>query len=125
VVVLHDGAIQQVGTPPEIYGRPANRFVAEFVGFENIVRATVLEERAGALAVSLEASGGRVWARGVAAGRIHRVGERVTIAVRAEDLGLVRGAGAPGTVRSRAALPRAAHMPASAGSTASSLPVAR
>ena len=32
IVVLKDGAIQQVGTPPEIYNRPANLFVADFMG---------------------------------------------------------------------------------------------
>jgi multiple sugar transport system ATP-binding protein len=32
VVVLKDGAIQQAGPPLEVYGRPANRFVAGFMG---------------------------------------------------------------------------------------------
>jgi multiple sugar transport system ATP-binding protein len=32
VVVMHDGRLQQVGPPLEIYDRPANRFVATFVG---------------------------------------------------------------------------------------------
>nr|CAD6406901.1 ABC transporter ATP-binding protein [Rhizobium sp. Q54] len=32
IVVLKDGAIQQVGTPHEIYSRPANLFVADFMG---------------------------------------------------------------------------------------------
>ncbi len=32
VVVLRDGAIEQVGTPMELYDRPANRFVAQFIG---------------------------------------------------------------------------------------------
>ncbi len=32
IVVLRDGVIQQVGTTDEVYGRPANRFVATFVG---------------------------------------------------------------------------------------------
>ncbi|MFD1600510.1 ABC transporter ATP-binding protein [Halobellus rarus] len=32
VVVMHEGQIQQVGTPEEIYEDPANRFVAEFIG---------------------------------------------------------------------------------------------
>jgi multiple sugar transport system ATP-binding protein len=32
VVVMHEGEIQQVGTPEEIYDDPANRFVAEFIG---------------------------------------------------------------------------------------------
>ena len=32
IVVMHDRRIQQVGPPMEIYGRPANSFVARFVG---------------------------------------------------------------------------------------------
>jgi multiple sugar transport system ATP-binding protein len=32
VVVMRDGSIQQVGTPLQVYGRPANRFVAGFIG---------------------------------------------------------------------------------------------
>jgi ABC-type sugar transport system ATPase subunit len=32
VAVLHEGVIQQVGTPDEIYRRPTNRFVARFIG---------------------------------------------------------------------------------------------
>ena len=32
IVVLNKGVIQQVGTPDELYARPANRFVAGFIG---------------------------------------------------------------------------------------------
>lgn len=32
LVVMHEGRVQQVGPPMEVYGRPANRFVAGFVG---------------------------------------------------------------------------------------------
>src|SRR5690625_167984 len=32
VVVMHDGIAQQIGSPDELYQRPANRFVAGFVG---------------------------------------------------------------------------------------------
>jgi len=32
IAVLHEGKFQQVGTPDEIYHRPANRFVAQFMG---------------------------------------------------------------------------------------------
>ena len=35
VVVLNNGRIQQIGTPLEIYDRPANRFVADFIGNSN------------------------------------------------------------------------------------------
>lgn len=32
IAVMNNGTLQQVGTPDDIYARPANRFVAEFVG---------------------------------------------------------------------------------------------
>ena len=36
IVVMRNGAIEQVGTPEEIYNAPSSAFVAEFVGFENV-----------------------------------------------------------------------------------------
>ncbi len=36
VVVLHKGAIMQVGSPFEVYARPANAFVANFIGSANL-----------------------------------------------------------------------------------------
>lgn len=38
VAVLHQGRLQQVGTPEELYSRPANRFVAGFVGRASSLR---------------------------------------------------------------------------------------
>ena len=37
IAVFSDGRIEQVGTPGEIYERPANEFVAGFVGTSNII----------------------------------------------------------------------------------------
>jgi thiamine transport system ATP-binding protein len=36
VAVMHDGRVEQVGTPREVYRRPETRFVAEFVGDNNV-----------------------------------------------------------------------------------------
>ncbi|MEV5175277.1 ABC transporter ATP-binding protein [Streptomyces flaveolus] len=41
VVVMRDGRIAQSGTPLEVWQRPADAFVARFLGFENVVQATV------------------------------------------------------------------------------------
>ncbi|MFF3459051.1 ABC transporter ATP-binding protein [Streptomyces sp. NPDC002730] len=41
LVVLRDGIMQQVGTPEEVYGRPANRYVAGFMGYRNMLDVTV------------------------------------------------------------------------------------
>ncbi len=39
IVVMQKGAIAQIGAPREIYFRPRNRFVAEFIGAANIIEA--------------------------------------------------------------------------------------
>ena len=41
VVVMHQGVIQQIGDPWSLYHRPANRFVASFVGEANLIPAVV------------------------------------------------------------------------------------
>jgi spermidine/putrescine ABC transporter ATP-binding subunit len=41
VLVLHDGIIQQIGTPMEIYEHPANEFIAGFVGYVNFLEGTI------------------------------------------------------------------------------------
>jgi thiamine transport system ATP-binding protein len=42
LAVMHDGRVEQVGTPREVYRRPATRFVAGFVGENNLFDAEVL-----------------------------------------------------------------------------------
>ena len=38
VAVMNEGEIQQIGRPEEIYNHPVNAFVADFMGFENLIR---------------------------------------------------------------------------------------
>lgn len=45
VVVMKDGAIQQIGTPEKIYNEPENAFVANFIGESNIYSATITGAR--------------------------------------------------------------------------------
>mgnify|MGYP001472150626 FL=1 len=49
IVVLRDGLIEQVGTPLELYDRPANQFVAQFIGSPqmNVVEGRHLPQVAG------------------------------------------------------------------------------
>jgi len=44
IAVLDQGVIQQIGTPTELFDRPANRFVAQFVGSVNLFEGTIREE---------------------------------------------------------------------------------
>lgn len=45
VVVMNDGAIQQIGTPVDIYNEPKNAFVADFIGDSNIMNGTIVGTR--------------------------------------------------------------------------------
>ncbi|MDG2340445.1 MAG: sn-glycerol-3-phosphate ABC transporter ATP-binding protein UgpC [Paracoccaceae bacterium] len=47
IVVLKDGIIQQIGTPEDIYDRPANTFVADFMGSPpmNLVPASITDKQ--------------------------------------------------------------------------------
>ena len=42
IAVMHDGIVQQVGTPMSVYDRPANLFVATFLGAANILEGKVI-----------------------------------------------------------------------------------
>jgi spermidine/putrescine transport system ATP-binding protein len=56
IVIMNGGRIQQTGTPIELYRRPANAFVADFIGKSNIVRGRL--ERAGSEMAVLRTPGG-------------------------------------------------------------------
>jgi putative spermidine/putrescine transport system ATP-binding protein len=43
IVVMRDGMVRQVGTPAELYARPAHADVAEFMGYRNVLTARVLD----------------------------------------------------------------------------------
>jgi putative spermidine/putrescine transport system ATP-binding protein len=47
VAVFNDGRIMQIGTPQDIYRRPATRFVADFVGSSNILPPEFVQRYAG------------------------------------------------------------------------------
>jgi putative spermidine/putrescine transport system ATP-binding protein len=52
IVVMNAGRIEQVGTPFEIYNRPATPFVASFIGNLNILDAAVVDPAQGLLSVA-------------------------------------------------------------------------
>ena len=89
IVVLRDGLVEQIGAPLEIYRRPANTFVAGFIGSPkmNLLKARVL---------GTEAGHARVDAAGlvceVAVDHLPAVGAEVTLGIRPEHL--VAGPGA-------------------------------
>jgi spermidine/putrescine ABC transporter ATP-binding subunit len=65
LVVMSKGAVKQIGSPEEVYARPASLFVAEFVGASNVLHGTVVpgsremvEARVGRATVVASASSG-------------------------------------------------------------------
>ncbi|MBI1292400.1 ATP-binding cassette domain-containing protein [bacterium] len=92
IVVIESGSIVQVGPPGDILDRPANRFVAGFVGYDNFL-AGVVEQLDGS-AVQIRLSGGDVVTlRNRGSGL--KAGQPATIAVRSEQLSLAGASQAP------------------------------
>src|SRR5262249_40438720 len=91
VAVLRDGLLQQVGTPKELYERPVNLFVAEFIGSPamNLVGADIVKDN-GALRAVFGDNSLSLEQRPELAPYI---GRRVILGVRPEDLDDVRVAG--------------------------------
>lgn len=92
IVVMRDGAIEQIGTPREIYRRPRNRFVAEFIGETNLFPVTV-DRIEGDTALTRTADGVELLLP--AEGR--QAGERLTAILRPTDFAIA-AQGISGTV---------------------------
>jgi putative spermidine/putrescine transport system ATP-binding protein len=88
IVILRDGRIEQVGTPWELYQRPVNRFVAEFLGRANFIEGTV--EASNGVAFTLKTNENLVAI--AATDALPQLGERVTLALRPERIRFVNGA---------------------------------
>ena len=87
IVVMRDGVIEQVGTPAEIYDRPRNTFVADFVGSANLIRGRRRPDLERDGLVVIQTSGGAL-VHGTAAPRPS--GDEALMAVRTVRLRLDR-----------------------------------
>ena len=96
IAVMHAGTIEQVGSPADIYERPATRFVAEFIGRMNLFSGRVSNSRsvqtAGGIDIALPVPG------------TMPIGAPVSVAVRPERVRLTKerpaqGLALAGTVR--------------------------
>lgn len=87
IVVMRNGAIEQVGTPQEVYARPASTFVASFVGRANLLPGTATGSDDGEAAVQL--TGGPL-VRAACASTV-RPGDQVSVVVRPEHMWLRSG----------------------------------
>jgi len=92
IAVMHQGQLQQYGRPREVYARPANRTVADFMGLVNLIPAQVVLSAADGGVV--EIGGHRV---PVTLPPGARAGQTVQVAIRPENVRLAAaGAGASG-----------------------------
>ena len=91
IAVMSAGEVQQIGRPREIYERPKNKFVADFIGRTNFLPGTVREvlpERSFAIATAA----GTLLAMGE---EDRVVGDEVVMTVRPEHVNLSPAGGSP------------------------------
>ena len=83
IIIMNKGKIEQVGTPQEVYLRPASVFVADFIGRANFIQGEVKGRDEHGLAVELY---GRVLHIQNYADKQFAVGDTVTAVVRPESV---------------------------------------
>jgi putative spermidine/putrescine transport system ATP-binding protein/spermidine/putrescine transport system ATP-binding protein len=85
IAVMNEGRIEQLDTPVELYERPRNRFVSEFIGASNFLEGEVAAEE-GPLTCLRTAKGLMVWLPTAAVATGNRA--RVAVSVRPEKITL-------------------------------------
>jgi multiple sugar transport system ATP-binding protein len=89
IVVLRGGRVEQVGTPLELYNRPANRFVAGFIGSPqmNFLGGNIASVEGARLDVQLDAAGrGSLIAAQLPSSARMTTGQRVWLGIRPEHI---------------------------------------
>lgn len=81
IAVLMNGELMQIGKPEEIFARPRNMKVAQFVGVENIIKGTISSNDGGV--VSVDVDGKTI--EGISD---YHAGEEVSVCIRPEDITL-------------------------------------
>ena len=85
LAVLHGGKLQQLGTPRDVYERPKNRFVAEFMGAANLIPAKLARIDASGRA-SVTVDGGAAFVALYTGGEPLNEGQAVWLSTRPEHL---------------------------------------
>jgi iron(III) transport system ATP-binding protein len=89
VVVMDKGVIQQIGDPYAIYTRPANAFVANFIGVANLMDGILLGRSDELCDLEIPLDGGREPLRiRAAGGEGAKPGQRLILSLRPEDISL-------------------------------------
>jgi len=98
IAVMHQGKVEQLGLPEELYDHPSTRFVADFMGSTNLLMGRV-ESIDGSIA-SLRLAGGD--ASRVALADPATAGDALEISIRPESVSIAEpGAGGPGSIEGR------------------------
>jgi iron(III) transport system ATP-binding protein len=84
IAVIHGGRLMQFGSPREVYNRPQNRAVADFMGLVNLLPATVVAAEGRRARVRI----GSGWTIEVDTGTAVPPGQGVELAVRPENIRL-------------------------------------
>jgi len=84
MAVMNHGEIHQVGTPREVYHRPQDAFVADFIGNANLLNGEVTSRVDGQLTISLDAGSDVVVDEDAATSHAAEAGEAVTLLFRPE-----------------------------------------
>ena len=84
IAVMSDGRIQQMGTPVEIYERPANRFVADFIGESNFFEGKIKSLSGKEAVVFIPQLNAELTGIAVSEGLMN--GEEVTVSIRPEKV---------------------------------------
>jgi iron(III) transport system ATP-binding protein len=90
IIVMSKGQIQQKGGPREIYGRPVNAYVSDFIGVTNLLQARVVTVNAQGGGEVEIAAGGRMVKLACVLGDGLAVGAKTVISVRPEDVKATR-----------------------------------
>jgi iron(III) transport system ATP-binding protein len=83
IAVFNQGRVFQVGTPRDLYQRPTNRFVADFIGVNNLIDGTVREIEASGARALLDTPAGAL--RAQTTGNL-RTGDKCVLCVRPENV---------------------------------------
>ena len=110
IALMQDGTIQQIGTPEEVYLGPRSAFVANFLGYRNLLEVTVEAQQDGRVGILLP---GGIRLFGTAHGAL-AAGAGAVAAIRPEDVEIF-----PRVTRPIKASRRASSSPSSSATSSS------
>lgn len=93
IIIMSKGKVEQIGTPREVYYRPKNKFVADFIGEANFLDAVVESSAGGGAAITV--NGNRMTVQDYVG---TKPGDKVSLVLRPENVRLADTGALQGTV---------------------------